>query len=212
MADMRMAYLCERKGLPTLEAQRAALLAAGLTEAELAEAYVDRRARKPRPGEPFQPQRDYLVQASREGDEVWVSRAGVIATTREDALRFVGAISDNGATLCIAATGERFRVPGAAAAAVSDALRLAAAVAADERAAAMEKARAGGKRGRPAGKAKTPAEKIEAARVHWFDHSIDEDTAAARAGVGKRTLRRALGKRGSPAFGRAANMRRGKTT
>lgn len=207
---MRMVYLCERKGLPGLAAQREALATAGLTDAELAEAYVDRISLRARPGTGGQPQRDYLVAAAREGDEVHVARPAVVATSEAEALAFLASISGNGAVLCCA-SGERFRSPPEAQAAVADGLRLAAAIKADERAAVLELARARKKPGRKGGKVRVPAELLEAAKPHWFNHDIDGDEAARRAGIGKRTLARALGPRGSPAFGAAlVKMRKDK--
>jgi hypothetical protein len=201
---MRIPYLCERKGLPPLKDQRAALVVAGLTEDELREPYVDRRSRKP-----GQPERDYIVGAAREGDEIWVSRPAVVATTRDDALAFLAAISDHGAVLCIASNGARYHAPEAAQAAVRDGLNLAAAIAADERAAVMERARRG-LHGKPAGKPRISADRLEAARAVWFDHAISSADAAERTGIASRTLHRHFGKRGSPAFGAALNKRRGK--
>lgn len=197
---MRIVYLCERKGLPSLDAQRAALMAAGLAPDDLAEPYIDRCLRKPRPGEAPQPQRDYIAGAAREGDEVWVSRPAVIATTLDAALAWVAAICDQGATLRIASTGESYNCPSAVAAQIADGLRLASAIRADERAAVMERARKG-LRGKPAGKPKIGPERMEAARAFWFDATIDGDEAAKRAGIGRRTLHRHFGPRETPAFG-----------
>lgn len=197
---MRLVYLCERKGLPAIAEQRAMLASAGVTEGEMADAYVDRVTRKPRPGEPSQPQRDFIPGAARPGDEVWVSRPGVIATTEAEALRFVAGISAHGAVLCIASTGERYSVPPEAQEAVADGLRLVAAIKQDERAAAMERARKG-LRGKPAGKPRIAPARLEAARAAWFDPSIDGDEAARRAGIGRRTLHRHFGPRETPAFG-----------
>lgn len=191
--------MCERKGLPKIADQRAALVAAGLTEDELAEPYLDRG--KPRPGEPAQPERDHIVGACRQGDEVWVSRPAVIATTEDDALRFLARISEHGAVLCIASTGGRYSAPPEAQEAVASGLRLAAEIKRDERAAVMERARKG-LRGKPAGKPKVSAERMEAARVFWFDATIDGDEAARRAGIGRRTLHRHFGPRETPAFGK----------
>ncbi len=207
---MRLIYLCERKGLPTLDDQRAALAAAGITAEELAEAYIDRVRRKPRPGEPAQPERDHIVGAARENDEVWVARLAVIATTRDDALRFTAAICDQGAVLCAAADGRRYRVRSEAAQDVADALRLAADIAADERAAALEKARRGRKPGKTGGRPEHDKAKLEMWKLLWFDHSISEAEFVARSGVPGKTMRNHFGKRGTPAFGAALNKRRGK--
>lgn len=210
MANARMAYLCERKGLPSLDAQRATLAAAGLTAAELAEAYVDCMNRKPRPGEPAQPERDHVIGAARRGDEVWVARLGVVATVEDDALRFLAAVSDHGAVLCDATTGQRFHAPSAAQEHVSAGLRIAAAISADARAATLEKARRQRPKGKTGGKEEIAPERIEAARPLWFDHRLSEAEVEERTGIAGRTLRRRFGKRGTPAFGKALNKQRGK--
>jgi len=198
---VRLVYTCERKRLPKPAEQRAALAAAGITPEELADAYHDRLTKKPRPGEPTQPQRDHIVGAARPGDEVWVSRPAVVATTEAEALRFLAQISEHGAVLCIASTGDRYSAPPEAQAGIAAGLRLASAIRADERKAVMEKARKG-LRGKPAGKPKVSPERMEAARLHWFDATIDGDEAARRAGIGRRTLHRHFGPRETPAFGK----------
>lgn len=198
---MRMVYLCERKGLPKLADQRAALLAAGMTEDELAEPWLDRAMRKPRPGEKTQPERDHLVGAAREGDEVWVARLAVLGTSEADMLAWAARLTEHGAVLCDASTGQRHRCPPECQEAVAETLRLVAAWRQDERKAVMERARRG-LRGKPAGKPKISGERLEAARVHWFDHTIDGDDAARRAGIGRRTLHRHFGPRETPAFGK----------
>lgn len=48
--------------------------------------------KKPRPSEASQPQRDYIAGAARSEDEVWVARPAVIATTLDEALKFVARI------------------------------------------------------------------------------------------------------------------------
>lgn len=194
----RMIYLCERKGLPGLPVQRTALMEAGLTAEEMAEAYLDRCLSKAKQGEPPQPQRDFMVGAARKGDEVWVARPGVIATTEAEALRFAARISEHGAVLRVASTGGSYRILPA----VADALLLIAAIREDERKAALEVARKGLKSGRRAGNPKTNPERMEAARVFWFDQTITGEEAAERAGIGHRTLHRHFGPRETPAFGK----------
>lgn len=196
---MRIPYIRVSKGLPTEAVQRAALAAAGLTEGELAEAYVDRG--RPRRGEPPQPQRDYIVGAVRGGDELWVARAGVLSTTLDDALAFVAKVCDQGATLRIASTGQAYNCPSSVAPQISDGLRLAAAIREDERKSALAVTRAGLK-SRPAGKPRTDPKKLAAAEKHWFNPDIDGDEAARRAGISRRVLHREFGPRNTPRFGR----------
>ena len=208
---MLLVYVCERKGLPKPADQRAACVAAGASEEEMAAAWHDDCRRKPRAGEPPQPNRDYMVGAAREGDDVLVARLGVLATTREEALRFVAALGAHDCGLRDASTGRRYMIRPEAAQDVADALRLAADIEADERRAVMEKARRGRKKGKTGGAPSPSPERLEAARPLWFDHRLSEAEVVERSGIKGRTLRRKFGNRGTPAFGRALNKLRGKT-
>jgi hypothetical protein len=202
-----MVYRYARKGLPSLREQDAALMAQGITLAEIADGYTDAQVGK---GPLAQPNRDYMPGAVHPGDEVWVARPAVLAANEDEALRFVAACCDHGATICIAQPLTRLVVPSAAMPHVADALRLVELISGDGPKAIMAKARAGRRKGKTGGKPKIPDAVIEAARVHWFNHDIDADEAASRAGVKSRTLARRLGPRGTPAFGAALNKRRGK--
>jgi DNA invertase Pin-like site-specific DNA recombinase len=203
-----LVYLCDRKGLPSLDAQREACRAAGASEAELADAYMD--TGKPKRGEPAQPQRDYMPGSARKGDVVMVARLAVLATTKEDALRFVSAISAQGVPLHDASTGRRYSVRPEAAQDVADALSLAADIEADEAKARMEKARRG-KKGKTGGRPSPSPERMEAAKPLWFNHALSTEEVEARTGIGQWVLRRAFGPRGTPAFGKALQKMRNKT-
>lgn len=205
---MNLVYLCERKGLPSLDAQRDACRALGATAEELADAYTDRG--KPKRGEPAQPERDHIPGAARPGDVVMVARLAVLATTREDALRFVSAISEHGVPLLDASTGRRYTVRPEAAQDVADALALAADIEADEARARMEKARRGKKSGKTGGRPSPSPERMEAARPLWFDHRLSTAEVEARTGIGQWVMRRAFGARGTPAFGKALQKLRSK--
>lgn len=206
---MNLPYICIRKGLPSEAEQRAVIAAAGATEDELADAWVDDCRRKPRAGEPTQPQRDYLPGAARDDDVVLVARLGVLATTPAEALRFVSAISDHGAVLRDASTGRTYRVRPEAAQDVADALRLAADIADDERKIVLERARRHIKASPGAEPAMTDADK-ERASLFWYDQTLTSKEAALKAGFVERTLYRTLGKRNRPAFGKAVTKRREK--
>ena len=206
---MHLVYKCLRKGLPSDAEQNAALLAGGATAEELADAYVDDCRRKPRAGEPAQPQRDHIVGAAREGDVVLVSRLGVLATTQDEALRFVASISEHGAVLQDASTGRRYSVRPEAAQDVADALHLAADIAEDERKAVMERARRHIKKPRGAKPAMTEDDKERAARF-WHDQTLTNAEAVAKAGWPERLLYSNLGKRHRPAFGKQIHKARKK--
>ena len=200
-----MAYIRVAKGLPTADQQRATLLAGGLPAEALSNPWEDRGKRPAH----SPPDRELMLGALRDGDEVWVARLGVLGTEQADIIEWVRRISALGATLVDASTGERFRIPPECQEAADSALRIALTAYRDSRAAVLEKARA--RRTKPAGKPAIEGARLEVARVHWFDHSIDGDEAARRAGVSKRTLHRYFGPRETPAFGAALNKRRGKT-
>jgi hypothetical protein len=182
----------------TEAAQDAALLAAGLTPEEIAEAWADRG--KPKPGEPLQPQRDYMIGAARDGDEVWVARAGVLATTEDEAILFVSKLCDMGAVLRIATTGETFKLAAGAAKEVADALRLAVAIRDDERKAVMEKARGAIKTRH--GRTPIAEDKLKKARALWADDDYSTADVSRKTGIAVRTLYRYFGTKGTPAFGR----------
>lgn len=204
MASERMAYMRIARGLPSEQAQREALLSAGVPAEALEDPWIDRG--KLRPGGMLD--RDRMIGAMREGDEIHIERLGVLGTSEADILEFVREASACGAVICDASTGERFFIPPECRDAADNALRLARAIRASERAATLAKARANRKAS--PGKAKIEGARLEAAKVHWFNHDIDGDEAARRAGVSKRTLHRYFGPRETPAFGAALNKRRGK--
>lgn len=138
---------------------------------------------------------------------VLVARLGVLATTSDEALRFVSQLGAEGAALKDASTGRTYRVRPEAAQDVADALTLAADIAADERRMVLERARSHIKE-RP-GKAPEMDEAEKArARVYWHDQSLTNEQAVAKIGRPERMIYRALGKRHRPAFGRMVSKRR----
>lgn len=202
-------YICLRKGLPSEAEQRSAMAAAGATEEELADPWRDDCRKRVRSGLPAQPARDYIPGAARKGDVVMVARLGVLATTHEDALRFVSAIAEHGAVLHDASSGRRYSVRPEAAQDVADALALAADIAADERRASLAKARSHITQ-RASSKTELSPDRDAAARAVWFNHTLSGLEAAAQIGLPLKTCYNLFGKRGSPAFGAALNKRRGK--
>lgn len=204
---MHLCYICLRRGLPSEAEQREALAAGGASEEELADVWLDDCRRKPKPDQPTQPERAYILGAAREGDVVLVARLGVLATTPDDALRFVAQISAEGAGLKDASTGRVYRVRPEAAQDVTDALHLAADIAADERRLVLERARSHIK-AQPGAAPKMSEEDKERARRFWHDQTLTNEQAVAKAGWPERMLYRALGKRHRPAFGRQITKRR----
>jgi hypothetical protein len=190
---VKVPYIRLGKGLPSDADQRAALAATGLTEEELAEAYVERVKRSA--GE--QPAWDYLLMAVREDggepDEVWIARPAILAASEQEARERLAMLTERGAVLRIASTGGRYRWhPDAA-----EAIRLAAEVRADERALVMAKARAGLK---ALGRQHFTPQQWKEAKALWADPDVTAEAAATRSGVGMRTLYRKFGPKGTPAF------------
>lgn len=204
---MHLCYICLRKGLPSEAEQRAALAAGGASEEELVDVWLDdcRRAKAP------QTERGHILGAARDGDVVLVARLGVLSTTADDALRFVGQLAELGTVLRDASTGRTYSVRPEAAQDVADAMRLAADIAEDERRAVMERARRAIKAPLGAKPSMTEDDK-ERARRWWHDQTLTNAEAVARIGGGlsERVLYRQLGKRHRPAFGKMISKRRTK--
>lgn len=189
---MRVAYIRTAKGLPSEAAQREALAGAGVEPDELAEAWVDRVTKKAA----GLVQRDYMMGALREGDEVWVARPAVAASGEADALDFLRRVSEAGAVLCVVSTGGRHAwspdLPAA--------LDWIKAARQDERSLVMAKARAGLKQ---LGRQTFTAQQWKEARALWADPAVTVADAEKRSGIGMRTLYRKLGPKGTAPFGRA---------
>jgi hypothetical protein len=190
----RLPYIFVRKGSPSAEAQREALAAAGLTDDELAEAWADAVERKPRAGQAIRPNRDLMLGALREGDEVWVMRPAILAETEDEALRFLAEIAKDKATLRIVSTGRSYSHE-----ACDEMLTLAADVIADLRKQQTDNARKAPRRPRVS---TFPAEKWELARRLWPDERETARSIEKATGIGFRTLYRELGARGTPIFGK----------
>lgn len=199
----KLAYLCVRKGLPSEQDQRAALADAGLTDADMEEIWIDRIERKPRPGQNPQPERVHVWQAAEAGDEVWVARPGIIASTQQDALEFLASLAEMGASLCVASTGRRYSPAEPA-----TVIRFAADVAADLRAATLEKARPKVTR-RPRGSSFAD-ETWAWARDNWHNAAISQKDIEAKTGISGAALRRRFGKRNTPRFGKPPKGKRTK--
>ena len=196
---MRIPYIRLAKGLPTEAAQRAALTAAGLTAEDLAGAYVDRA--KLRPGELSA--WSYMMGAVRtegdEVDEVWIARPAVLAGVEMQ--ERLAELTAQGGILCVASTGGRHRWhPDAA-----EALALASAIRADERALVMAKARAAGA---VLGRQNYTPQQWKEAKALWQDETLTAEEAAARAKIGMRSLYRRFGPKGTAPFGRVKGKRK----
>lgn len=201
---VRVAYIRVSKGLQTEAEQREALAAAGLSADELAHdaVWLDRH-RKPKPGQGDYPQRDYMLGALRDGDEVWVAAPRVISSTERDALDFLAKLTGHGAVLRVASTGARYRWhPDAA-----EAIALARDIKADERSFVMAKARAALTGARKAREAHAAAA-WKRARAMWVDPTASAVDVAKATEIPVRTLYRKLGPKGTPAFGKPPKGRK----
>lgn len=187
---MRVAYIRTAKGLPTEAAQREALAAAGVEAEEMAEAWVDRI-----PKAAGTPQRDYMLGAVRDGDEVWIARPAVAAQGEADGIEFLRRITEAGAVLCVASTGGRHRWSSD----LADALAWVKAARQDERGLVMAKARAGLNQ---LGRQKFTAQQWKEARALWADPAVTVADAEQRSGIGMRSLYRRFGPKGTASFGR----------
>lgn len=188
---MRVVYIRVAKGLPPEPEQRADLIAKGAEPDEMAEAWVQKG--KPKPGE--KPQREYMLGALREGDEVWIARPAIIGASEPDILDFLAAMAEMGAALYVASTDRRYQWhPDAA-----DALRLAKEAKADERGAVMEKARAGIRNRRET--LFSPEQWALAERL-WHDRTVTAKQVEAATGISWSRLYHKFKARGTPAFGR----------
>lgn len=202
---MRVPYIRLGPGLPTEEAQRDALLAAGLTGDDLVAAYIDKA--KLKAGE--EAAWTYMLGAVRtkgdDVDEVWIARPAILANSEREARERIVQLTEQGAVLVIASSGRRYSVRPIATKDVADALQLSADVKADERALVLAKARAGRKAiGR---QTFTPQQWKDAKRL-WADQAVTAEQAADRSGIGMRTLYRKYGPKGTPAFGRVKAKRK----
>lgn len=194
---MRVAYIRTGKGLPAEAEQRAALAAAGVELAELAEAWVDRPAK----GKPDFAQRAYMLGAVRDGDEVHIARPGVVGSGEADILDFLARMTEAGAVLCVASTGGRHRHSPE----LQQALDLVRDIRRDERAMVMAKARQGLKN---LGRKKFSPQQWKDAKALWLDPAVTAEAAAERSGIGMRSLYRRFGPKGTPAFGRVKGKRK----
>jgi hypothetical protein len=108
-------YMREGGTLPSLESQQASARAAGFTalDPDVDRAYLDKPRRRKADGPDFT-QRDLAIRACRPGDELWVAAVRVLGGTTLDCLDALRLITERGAVLRIAETGEAFTwAPGA---------------------------------------------------------------------------------------------------
>jgi len=189
---VRLIYIRTAKGLPSRAEQMATIVAAsGATEDEQEQAWVDAAAR----GKAVRwDERQHMLGAMREGDEVWIARPAVLGEAQADILDYLARLTGLGAVLCVASTGGRYRWHPDA----REALDLAAAAQADARAAVLSKARAA-IRSRPGNPSKTDTQ-WEVARGLWADPNVTAIQAAERTGMSVRHLYRRFGAKGTAPF------------
>ena len=191
---MRIPYIRLAKGLPSETAQRRALADAGLTEDELAEAYIEPKRAKP--GEPSA--WSHVIGTAREidgeRDLVCVARPAIVANSEQDARARLIELTEQGGSLWVASTGRTYRWhPDAA-----EGIQFSADIHADARAVTLEKARAAIKRS--VGNVVHGDNRWTVAAQLWADPNVTAKDAAARSGVGVRHLYRRFGPKGTAPF------------
>jgi hypothetical protein len=191
-------YICVRKGSRTKAEQAATLATAGLTDAELAEPWVEDLTAKPRKGETPRDEWTRMLGSLRAGDEVWIERPGIVATTAEEALTLLAELAEDGARICTAATGRCYGPDDP-----SSMVRFAADVVADARAMTLEKARAAIRSKRPRQRASGFTDKQwKWAEDRWTDSRWTRAQIAAETGISGSMLTKRFGPRGTPIFGK----------
>lgn len=192
---MKIPYIRLGKGLPTEATQRQALRDAGLTDEDLAEAYVDRA--KLKAGE--QSAWTYMMGAVREEggepDRVCIARPAILAPTEQQARERLAELTAQGGALFVASLSRTYRWHPHAA----EGIQFCKDVRDDERALVLTKARAGLK---ALGRQKFTAQQWKEARQLWADPAVTVADAETRTGIGYRSLYRKLGPKGTAPFGK----------
>ncbi len=195
---MRRGYIRLSKAGPSLEAQKAALEAAGIEDfSEYGPVYVDEVPK--RRNAPTLPQRFEAIRSLEAGDELVVSNASRLGISVGDVFDAMKAIADRKAALHDAETGETVAWHPDAMKVIEFARR-AEGENRKEIAAKMRQSReASGKIGGAPEKLSGTALK-EAERL-WADTTLSSAQVAEKIGVNVRTLYRRLGDRGGKQFG-----------
>lgn len=198
---MDVPYIRLGKGLPSEAAQRQALRDAGVSEDDMAGAYVE--PAKPKAGEGSA--WGYMIGAVRQEDgqpdRVCIARPAILAPTEQQARERLAELTAPGGVLFVASTGRTYRWhPDAA-----EAITFAQEVRADERALVLMKARAGL---RALGRQKFTAQQWKEAKALWTDPAVTVADAERRTGIGYRSLYRRFGPKGTASFGRVKGKRK----
>ncbi len=200
---MRLNYLREAAGLPTIKAQKIALGLEAAAEDDLI--YIDLNPKRKRatPGEPF-PELALAIRALRPGDELAVAMPAVLGGSQGQVLEVMQAIGAKQSAIFNAERGEP--VPWEPAA--LKVLEFAREADTFTRAASLRKARVRrAELGRGNGKvAQLDKEKnpkaFKAALAVWQNPELTGNQAAEQIGVSPSTAYRKLGSRDQPIFGR----------
>ncbi len=195
---MRLFYLREAAGLPSIKAQKAAL---GLDKiAEDDPVYIDlgdKKRKRATPAEPF-PELALAIQSLRktDDDELAVAVPAVLGGSRGQVLDVMQAIGAKQASIFNAETGEKIPwVPEAL-----KVLEFATEAETFTRKFALKKARVRrAESGKPYGKpAKLTGKKLEAARAVWMDPALTRKEAAEKLGFSPAHGYRIFGPAGLP--------------
>lgn len=200
---MILGYIREDGAGPTKESQRDKLRAGGVNVADPQAVYEDvsrqkkgRPVRKPADDPPPLKDRADLIKALRPGDVVVVASPAILGTGRKDIAAALRAITDKGAAVKDAATGQMVTMQPDAEAAFAfleraEGERLARQL--DEM--RQKKLAMGAKGGRP--QRMTAKRKTEGRKI-WADMTLTAQQAADKIGISVRTGYRLFGTRGVP--------------
>ena len=195
--DVKLGYIRASKAGPSELEQRGTLLRAGVKETRI---YVERRPKRVKAGEDRMPVRSELINRSaRRGDEIVVSSSARFVLDLVDGLKALEAMGKRGVRLHVVSTGETHEWTERDAAN----LALVRSMVRENRQEITAKARAAAEARRIT--PKLEGERLAKAKKLWTDPRYTEDEVAGMVGVPGRTIRRHLGKRGTPMFGKVSN-------
>lgn len=192
---VKIGYMRECAAGPTLTEQEALLRQAGIVDfSRHAPVYVDKRRKGPTA---TTPERDNMVRILRPGDVVVIAKASRLGTTRADRLQTLATITQRGASLYDADTGEAVQLQPEAIRAMAFLDRAESGLK-REHAARMRQRKValgatGGRPERLRGNTKAAA---------WADLTKTARDVALEFNVGARTLYRLFGPKGTPCFGK----------
>ena len=200
---MRLGYMREAPGLPSLKKQEDALLDAGIDDfSDDGPVWIDRNPKRRKAGTVPLPELAEALRAMRPGDELVVANPAVLGGSRGQVFEVLQAIGKREGAVFDASTGQAIPWHPEALALLDFCNRAEtitrSASLAKARIRRAETGRLGGTPTKLTGKAK------EAALAIWLNPALTGDAAAEKIGISPSTAYRKLGNRDQPIFGRKA--------